>query len=149
MAEEKPIKGRPVAFDNTADSATEGMPGFLARPVGAPVYHGFQILNVTVEGFSLGIITGLDSGEATDGDAFIIAPDKSRAGLVWELSDEDTLAEICPIEKDRWGVWGVSFPLKMSSDENMKMNLQAILPKLKPKWEQWRQRFSTGDHISE
>ena len=31
-----------------------------------------------MEGFNLGFITGVDSGEATDGDAFVIAPDNSR-----------------------------------------------------------------------
>jgi len=112
MTEEKPIIGRPIAVDNTADTADASLPGFLARPADAPVYHGFQIFkDIVVEGFSLGFITGIDSGEATDGDAFVIAPDNSRSGLVWELSDKDTFAEICPIEKDRWGEWGVAFPV--------------------------------------
>lgn len=142
MAEGKPITGRPVAVDSTAASADESLPGFLARPGDAPVYHGFKILNdVVVEGFTLGIITGLDSGEATDGDAFVIAPDNSRAGLVWELSDEDMFDEVCPIVHARWGVWGVSFPVKMTCDENMRINLRTILPKLKPKWEEWQQKF--------
>ena len=34
---------------------------------------------------------------------------------------------------NRWGVWEVHFPFAMNSRENARMNLQAILPRLKPK----------------
>jgi hypothetical protein len=33
--------GRPLAVDRQAESADPGLPAFLARPPGAPVYHGF------------------------------------------------------------------------------------------------------------
>jgi hypothetical protein len=146
MAEEKPIKGRPVAFDNAADTANEGLPGFLAKPAGAPAYHGFQILDdVVVDGFTLGLITDFESEGATEGDAFVIAPDNSRAGLVWATpggpEDKPRLDELCPIEKERWGVWEVFFPFPMANREDARRNLRAVLPLLRPKWEEWRQAF--------
>jgi len=142
VAEEKAHLGRSVAVDDTAKSGSEDLPGFLARPAGAPVYHGFQILSdVVVDGFTLGLITDFGAEGSSAGDAFVVAPDNSRAGLVWHTSDEQTFEQLSPIEKDRWGVWEVSFPYEMTGHESAKMNLRAVLPKLKPKWEQWCQTF--------
>ena len=143
MPEETPSAGRPLALDPTAKSASPDLPGFLARPSDAPVYHGFQVLSdVAVDGFIFGMITDFETEESNEGDAFVVAPDNSRAGLVWEISDKQTFAEVCPITAERWGVWAVSFPYGMATRENVRMNLQMILPKLKPKWEQWRREFA-------
>lgn len=77
-------KGRPLAIDATARSASPTEPAFIARPDGAPVYHGFVILeDVAVGGFTLGKITDWEAEPCATGDAFVIAPDGSRAGLVW------------------------------------------------------------------
>jgi len=128
--------------DFTAESASAEVPGFLARPSSAPVYHGFRLLNdVAVDGFVLGMITDFEAAESTEGDAFVVAPDNSRAGLVWEIINDQQFTEVCPLERDRWGVWAVSFPFKMTSRENARLNLQAILPRLRPKWEQWRREY--------
>jgi hypothetical protein len=147
MEEEKNNLGRPVAVDGTAKSANKDLPAFLARPSDAPVYHGFQLLDdVVVDGFTLGLITDFEQG-GTAGDAFVVAPDNSRAGLVWEVSDDQVIEELCPIENDRWGVWAVSFPREMSGREDARVNLRAILPRLKPKWEEWRERFGKRDNL--
>jgi len=98
--------------------------------------------DVAVEGFTLGAITDFETQGSIEGDGFVVAPDDSRAGLVWQISNEQKLEEICPMTVDRWGVWEVSFPFEMTSRDNARMNLEAILPKLKPKWEQWRQAFA-------
>jgi len=48
-------KGRPLAIDATAKSASPTEPAFIAPPEGAPVYHGFVVLDdVAVDGFTLG-----------------------------------------------------------------------------------------------
>jgi hypothetical protein len=53
------LKGRQVEIDGKAGSADPSLPAFIARPDGAPVYHGFQILDeVEVDGFRLGMISG-------------------------------------------------------------------------------------------
>jgi hypothetical protein len=115
------------------------LPGFLAKPSGAQVYHGFRVLeDVVVDGFTLGVITDFEAEPAADGDAFVIAPDNSRAGLVWEVSNAGTFEPVCAETDDRWGVWAVSFPLPMTSRDNARSNLAAIIPRLKPIWEAWR-----------
>ena len=135
--------GRPIAFDPSAASASPTEPGFIARPKGAPVYHGFQILNdVVVQGFTLGKITDFESVECDEGDSFVVAPDNSRCGLVWEVSDKSYFEEVRPLEPERWGVWGVSFPHAMTNRENARKNLELILPRLQQRWEEWRQQYA-------
>jgi len=135
----KPLIGRPLALDPLAASVSQSEPAFIARPAGAPVYHGFAVLSdVVVEGFSFGKITDFDSEPCDEGDAFVVAPDNSRAGLVWEVSDQSYFQEISPAEPERWGVWGVAFPNAMTSHENVRKNLESILPELKKCWEEWR-----------
>lgn len=150
MADGEHRTGHPLAVDVTAASASENLPGFLAKPKGSPVYHGFRILSdIVVDGFTFGMITDFEAERCSDGDAFVVAPDNSRAGLVWQITQKHTFAEVCPLAPERWGVWEVSFPFLMSTRENVRRNLQAILPELKPKWEHWRRTFGTADSRSE
>jgi hypothetical protein len=136
------LSGHPLALDPFASSAAATEPGFLARPAVAPVYHGFRVLSdVAVDGFIFGIITDFDYEACTEGDAFVIAPDNSRAGLVWKLSDKASFREIIPLQPERWGVWDVAFPDAMTSHENVRKNLQAVLPELKLRWDEWRQKY--------
>lgn len=131
--------GRPLAIDETAKSMSADAPAFVAKPPGAPVYHGFRILSdVVVDGFTFGTITDFEAEPTTEGDAFVIAPDGSRAGLVWEVSPEDSFEMVCAETDDRWGVWAVSFPFPMSNRKNVALNLARVIPRLKPKWEAWR-----------
>lgn len=135
----EPPVGRPLAIDPLAPSASQVEPAFIARPAGAPVYHGFQILqDVVAEGFTFGKITDFDAQPCDAGDAFVVAPDGSRAGLVWEVSDKSQFEEISGLEAGRWGVWAVSFPHPMTSHNNVRKNLELILPELKKRWEEWR-----------
>ena len=137
-------KGRPLAIDVTAQSASPTEPAFIARPDGAPVYHGFVVLDdVTVDGFTLGKITDFEAEPCDEGDAFVIAPDGGRAGLVWEVYDPPYFREIMPVETGRWGVWGVGFRLPMNSRENARRNLESILPELRLRWAEWKSRFKT------
>jgi hypothetical protein len=132
-------KVHPLAVDPYAKSASGAEPAFLNRPVDAPVYHGFQVLrDVEVEGFIFGKITDFESEPANEGDAFVIAPDNSRAGLVWKVSAKERFEEVFPVDAGRWGVWDVSFPYPMSDRGNVKRNLEAMLPRLKRKWEEWK-----------
>lgn len=109
-------RGLPIAIDPQAESASHSEPAFIARPDGAPVYYGFPILeDVSVEDFRLGVITDFELEGCEEGDAFVVAPDDSRAGLVWQVSQEPLFRALCPPEKGRWGVWEVSFPLPMTS----------------------------------
>jgi hypothetical protein len=136
-------KGRPLAIDSTAKSASPTEPAFLSPPEGAPGYHGFVILDdVVADGFTLGKITDFEAGPCDEGDAFVIAPDGSRAGLVWEVCDPRYFQEVRAIEISRWGVWGGGFRLPMNSRENARRNLESILPELKLRWAAWKSRFT-------
>jgi hypothetical protein len=134
-------RGRPLAIDPEAKSAQEGVPAFIARPPDARIYYGFPILgDVQVDGFAFGMISDFEAApDMSEGDAFVVAPDDSRAGLVWEISDKSYFEEVMPIETERWGVWAVSFPYPMRTREDALRNLQTILPKLKEKRELWRE----------
>jgi hypothetical protein len=133
------IPGKPLAVDRDAASASARGPAFLHPPVGAPVYHGFPVLrDVVVEGFCLGKITDFEAEHCDSGDAFVVAPDNSRAGIVWEVSNEPRFSEILRTDSDRWGVWAVNFPHPMTSRDNARRNLAFIVPQLKQKWEGWR-----------
>jgi len=135
--------GRPLAVNQTAQSSSPTQPAFVARPEGAPVYHGFVVLDdVVVDGFTLGKITDWEAEPCETGDAFVIAPDGSRAGLVWEVCDPPYFQEVMPIEATRWGVWGVGFALPMISRESARTNLESILPQLRSRWTEWKARFS-------
>jgi hypothetical protein len=134
-------RGLPLRIDPDAKSASEDEPAFIARPPGAPVYYGFPILDdVEVDGFKLGMISDWEAEPADYGDAFIVAPDDSRCGLVWEVGHGayvDT-AEPAHVDESRWGVWNVGFPHAMDTRENARRNLRYVLAQLRPKWEEWR-----------
>lgn len=103
------------------------------------MYHGFTILDdVEVEGFKLGVITEFGPGHHDDGDAFVVAPDNSRAGLVWEIVEEPYFEQASAPDDTRWGVWGVGFTVPMNTHDDARANLAAIVAELRPRWEGWR-----------
>src|SRR5438105_10339996 len=77
-----------LALDPSAATTDSNLPGFLARPAWAPVYHGFRILDdIEVDGFKLGMISDWEANpNLSDGDAFVVAPDGSRCGLNWYVT---------------------------------------------------------------
>jgi len=140
MPRDEHAKGKPVAIDHTAASASPTEPAFIARAKGAPVYHGFLVLeDVNIDGFVLGAITDFEAEHTDVGDAFVVALDGSRAGLVWEVAATAGIEELQPFEPGRWGVWAVSFPHPMNNRENARKNLNEVLPDLKVRWEQWKE----------
>ncbi len=133
-------RGRPLSLDESAASASPALPAFLARPEGTPVYHGFSTLDgVEVDGFGLGMITNFLVSSGTVGDAFVIAPDGSRAGLVWESETEHRyFEEVSPPEEGRWGVWAVGLPQPLNTVEDAQTYLEQLIPDLRREWENWR-----------
>lgn len=84
------------------------------------------------------MITDREAEPADSGDAFVVAPDDSRAGLVWEIGATPKIELILEANKSRWGVWHVTFPHPMTSRDNARLNLAAALPLLRPQWEAWK-----------
>ena len=131
--------GRPLAIDQQAESIDPGLPAFLTRPPGAPVYHGFLVIDgAEVDGFRLGMITDFLSEPALEGDAYVVAPDGSRAGLVWQSGCAPYFEEVLAPHEGRWGVWAVGLPLPMTTKREARSYLAALLPQLRIRWESWR-----------
>lgn len=131
--------GRRLRPDPSAVSATPGTPAFLSRPSDAPVYHGFPILEETeVDGFRFGMITEFVASPDTVGDGFVVAPDDSRCGLVWEAESQVAyFREVLPPDIGRWGVRAVGLPLPLKTIDDARRYLERLLPELRPKWQSW------------
>jgi hypothetical protein len=132
--EEKEPKSKPMLIDASAKSANPDLPAFLARPQGAPVYHGFPLVEETrTDGWCYGAISDFlaeDRDGCTFGDGFVEAPDGSRAGLIWEVGDGEITESIGP-EEGRWGVYAVWFERPVRTIEDLVYNFQRILPGLR------------------
>ncbi|HEX3792623.1 MAG TPA: hypothetical protein VHW44_32480 [Pseudonocardiaceae bacterium] len=138
--DETAATGRPLALDPTAASADAELPAFLAPPANAPVYHGFPVIDgVEVDGWRLGMITDFLAMPTTIGDGYIIAPDGGRAGLVWTAEHDDVVVhQVLAPEPGRWGVWEVALPLPLTSVDEARAYLAALVPLLRPHWAAWR-----------
>lgn len=123
--------GRKLVLDDTAISGESDLPAFLARPEGAPVYHGFPIVPETrTDGWCLGAITeNEDPNGCNSGDAYVVAPDGSRAGLVWDVA-KGKVSEICPPEQGRWGVYQIWFSQPIRTTEDLVDRFRDVLPEL-------------------
>lgn len=133
MEEKRPkLDGQVARQDPSAVSARPDLPAFLAPPAGAPVYHGFPLLpNSEKDGFVFGAITRPRTGtSASWGDAYVVAPDGSRAGIVWVTKGAVTEV-VFPPGPGRWGVYQFRFEQPVESDAELIRNLHAILPRLK------------------
>ena len=129
-----PSKG--LRLDAESKSEDPSLPAFLSKPPGAPAYYGFPLIPETeTDGFVYGAITDFlepDSQEGcTYGDGFIQAPDGSRAGLVWAVSDKPYISVITEPEGGRWGVYDVGFVKPINSLEDLIFNFKEVLPLLK------------------
>lgn len=128
--------GLPLALDRDAVSADPDNVAFIARPKGAPVYHGFTVVpDVTVDGFVLGLISDSFASPSDWGDAFVIAPDGRRAGLVWSIEGGRYFNVLLPPDATRFGVFGVGTEHAPTSTENARLFLQEILPRIRQEWE--------------
>lgn len=129
------MKHRPIVEDLAAISADPALPAFLARPEGAPAYHGFPVLlESETDGWKYGSITAFDTPEAQgEGDGFVVAPDGQRAGVVW-ATDTEAIYEILPSDSNRWGVYGVRFPKPVRTKQDLIDCFRHVLPLLKEKY---------------
>ena len=123
---------RRIVQDADAESADPNLPAFLARPQGAPVYHGFPLLAESEScGWVFGVITDVPEDELTEtGDAFVQAPDGSRAGIVWQVG-EGGIEQILPPDQARWGVWCLWVPAEVRGVDELVAALRCFLPELK------------------
>lgn len=92
-------------------------------------YQRFALVEETsTDGWRLGTITGFV--DQSWGDAFVEAPDGSRAGLVWVL-DSSEFKMLQSADEKCWGVYQVAFPNRMADIGSLVENFRAVLPKLR------------------
>jgi hypothetical protein len=131
--------GKRLLYDPNAPSTDPDLPGLIACPADAPVYHGFPVVPETATGgWVYGAITSFQGIEPqTEGDGYVIAPDGSRAGIVW-ATDTSDFYEIAPPNEERWGVYGLRFPRPVTSLDDLVFNFRTVLPKLKERFAELR-----------
>jgi len=103
------------------------------EPATAPtVYHGYVIVPDTcVDGWCLGVMSNHEDPHGVDsGDAFVVAPDGSRADLLWQVGTEP-VEQILPADDQRWGVFAVSFPFPVRNGADLARAFHSVLPMLK------------------
>ncbi len=125
-------KGQRLRTDDAAPSADPKLPAFIAKPQNAPVYHGFALLeNSEHEGFVFGTITEPNGAEPAEwGDAFVVAPNGSRAGIVWQIGEGEP-SVVCEPSEGRWGVYSFYFKGPISSEAELVAHLRPTVPILK------------------
>ncbi len=136
---ERKTRGRPILMDDAAATSSPGVPAFLARPVDAPVYHGFPLVpESATDGWMLGLISDFGGPDAHYGDGYVVAPDGSRCGLVWECCrDAESFDAVLEPAPDRWGVYTVSVAGPLHGPTDTKSILAALRPHLEPHWRAW------------
>ena len=120
--------------DPEAESASPDFPAFMAAPAGSPVYYGFPLLpSSEVDGWTFGVITSPVGDEPRVwGDAYVVAPDGSRAGIVWRAEGGNPEPWIVsPPDEGRWGVYGLTFRHPVRNEQDLIRNLHEWLPQLK------------------
>ena len=107
------------------------MPAFLARPAGAGVYHGFTVVEESrIDGWVFGAISDYeDANGCAWGDAFVIAPDGTRAGIVWQVGDFEPQV-VCAPGEGRWGVYGFAYPTPIRTTADFVKMCHSFLPEL-------------------
>lgn len=129
-------EGLLLASDPTAETADPKLPAFIAPPPGAPAYHGFPVLDeIGVEGFTLGLISDSLSSPSSWGDAFVVAPDGRRAGLVWEVVEDRYFNTLIGPDVKRWGVFGVGVEHGPTPIDEAQLFLAELVRALRPEWE--------------
>ena len=131
-----------LKMDDTSISTDPELPAFLSKPDDDPVYHGFPLVPETMtDGWCLGVITEYEDPNGCDaGDAYVVAPDGSRAGLVWDVGD-GKLSQICPPDEERWGVYQVWFSKPVRTTDDLVACFREILPQLQEIFDRLRPNF--------
>jgi hypothetical protein len=73
------------------------------------------------------------------GDAWIEAPDRAVATLIWDTGSPAYFVEkVPPGPGGRWGLYAVRLALPLTTDSEAEIYLRALLPDLIPRWLAWR-----------
>ena len=95
------------------------------------ICHGYPVIAATeFEGWFFGAITEfLENAPDMSGDGFVVAPDGSRADLLWQIGIGEC-TEILPADESRWGVYSVWFPKPINTLDDLIFGFRFLLPDL-------------------
>jgi hypothetical protein len=132
---EQEYKGKKILPDPSAGPKGQNSQAFVAQSMGKPLYQSFPVVAESeTDGWMYGAITDHKSEDGiTYGNGYVIAPDGSQAGIIWDLASPD-FSQIYAPEEIRWGVYGVRFQRPVKSVEDIVYNFRAMLPKLKEQY---------------
>jgi hypothetical protein len=131
-----------MVLDPDAEFTDPAKPPSAAAPQGAKPYHGHPLLEETrIEGWCLGAVSDpfepdCDEG-CTIGDAFVEAPDGSRAGLLWTLDESPKFGVLMEPDGGRWGVFHFTVLKPIANVADLREAFAAMLPALKGLYEQF------------
>ena len=135
-------RGKRARIDPSAKSASPDLPAFVARPSDERAYYGFPLVEESeIDGWVFGAITEYeDEGGCKWGDAFVVAPDGTSAGIIWQVNESGDHSlepeEVCPPDESRWGVYGFSYPKLIRTTEDFVKMCHSFLPALQKRWQQ-------------
>jgi hypothetical protein len=94
----------------------------------------------TEDEWCFGTISEPDCPEGRDwGDAFVVAADGNRAGIIWEVGSPGMEVSISPEkDQDRWGVYKLGFARLVHDEEGLVEQLQEWLPELRRVYLKWQ-----------
>lgn len=96
------------------------------------IYHGYPVISATAcNGWYFGALSDSETGAILDtsGDGYVVAPDGSRADLLWQIGFGD-LTQVLPPDAERWGVYAVWFPKPITTVEDLVFGFRFALPDL-------------------
>jgi hypothetical protein len=135
-------QGKLLRLDPDAASTDPSLPAFLARLVDAQVNHGFPLMEDSRadDGWSFGMISDPDCPEGRNwGDAFVVAPDNSRAGLVWHVGPPELEVSVEP-DVSRWGVYAIGITREVHSRGELVEQFRVWLSELRRRHADWKAR---------
>ena len=113
-------------------------------------YSNFPLVEETrKDGWCFGIITEYeDEKGCTDGDAFVEAPDGTRAGLVWDVDanvEQKIIMINRPESKEYWGLYQIYFSKTVYTTKDIVENFHEILPEIQRLYEMIKTNQSLGE----
>lgn len=100
------------------------------------IYFEIPVLpGVELEGWRLGLYTNSIDVDATAGDAYLVAPDGRRCGLVWRIAQPSWFVSLIGPNEHRFGTFEVACAHGPTSTHEARRFIAELLPDVRREWE--------------